>query len=82
MAARRRCAGDMTQADVWEPTRVRVAGGVPVMSGECRVRLAGAAHRSGVAERFGSSTRAHTGHAGRRCRTGGVGGQCDVQADC
>jgi hypothetical protein len=41
-------------------------------------RAIGAAHRSGVAVRFGSSARAHMGHAGRRCRMDGASGRRDV----
>jgi hypothetical protein len=46
-AARQR-AGHTTRADVRQPTRVRVAGSVPVTSGGHRARLADAAHGSGA----------------------------------
>jgi hypothetical protein len=49
-----------------------VLGGVPATSGGRYARLAGAAHESGAVGRFGGSARAHTGHAGRHCRTGGA----------
>jgi hypothetical protein len=38
-----------TRANVQQPTRVRVAGSVPVMSDGHRAGLADAAHRSGAA---------------------------------
>jgi hypothetical protein len=69
----RRCTADMTtRADVRQPTRWPAV---------FQRRAVGAAHRSGAAVRFGSSTRVHTGHTGRRCRMSGAGGRCDVQAD-
>jgi hypothetical protein len=68
-----RRAGDTTWADVRHPTRWPVV---------FRRRAVGVVHRSGADVRFGSSARAHTGHAGRRCRMGGASGRRDVQVDC
>jgi hypothetical protein len=53
-AARQR-AGHTTRANVWQPTRVRVAGSVLVTSGGCRARLADVAHRSGAAVKASTS---------------------------
>jgi hypothetical protein len=48
--AARQHAGHTTQEDVRQPTRVHVAGGVPVTSGGRRARLADVAHRSWATE--------------------------------
>jgi hypothetical protein len=69
----RRRAGDTTRADVQQSTRW------PAMF---RRRAVGVAHRSGAAVRFGSSARAHTGHAWPRCHMGGAGSRRDKQAAC
>jgi hypothetical protein len=53
-AARQR-AGHTSRANVRQPTRVRVAGSVPVTSGRHRARLVDAAHGSGVAAKASTS---------------------------
>jgi hypothetical protein len=68
----RRRAGDTMRADVRQPTQW------PAVFWR---RAIGAAHMSGVAVWFGSSTRAHMGHAGRHCRMGGANGRRDVLAE-
>jgi hypothetical protein len=69
----RQHAGDTTWGDVRQPTRWLAM---------FRRRAVGVAHRSRTPVRFGSSARAHTGHAWPRCHMGGTGGQRDMQAAC